>query len=365
MQDVFDPRNNGQRATIVSINRDGELRFDPSFTMFSDSGYNLIRRVATRHGIANREYEDVTDGFFIHHRIYLFHVGSISRESISRPRLSFGGLATHINERTLPGLDGESLPNHTDLAVGKPATVDDNVRGDGVPDDGSVIGGDGAVDDNVSGDGAPGDGSIIGEDRAVDDTVSGDGAEALDVSLHEGNIESEVPSLPNPVITDNDIDTDMFDVNNDHFYTVADIALIDEIANLTEATFPLGRVFGTVTKARDYALRVIGDRFGFKYSSVGFAIKCMNCEAKKTKSTTVHSIQENREQKQWRCGCLHKISTSWLHSKNRANDKRVKITRVHGQHTNGCRPSSQLLVFHNKKAGVYSIYTKTDAPIGT
>ena len=168
MQDVFDPTNNsGKRATIVSINRDGALRFDPSFTMFNDNGYNDIRRVATRHGIANGEYEDVIDGVFVHHRMYLFHVGSISPESISRHRLSFGGLVAHINERTLPGLDGKSLPNHADLAVGKPATVDDNVSGDGAPGDGSVIGGDGAVDDNVSGDGAPGDGSIIGDDGDI------------------------------------------------------------------------------------------------------------------------------------------------------------------------------------------------------
>ena len=334
MQDVFDPRNNsGQRATIVSINRDGVLRFDPSFIMFNNTGYNKIWRVATRHKITNGVYEDVTNGVFVHHRIYLFHVGSILRESISRPRLSLGVLVAHIAERTLPGLDGESSPNHADLTVGKLAPVDDNVSVDGAPDDGSIIGGDGAPDDGF--------------------ILSGDGAEALDVSLHGGNVELEVRSLPHPVSKDNDIGTYMFDVNNDHFYTEADKARIDEIAKLTEAMFTLGQVFDTVTKAREYAQRVIGDKFGFKYSTVGPAIKCMNCEAprrcRKAKSKIMNPSRETREQKEWRCGCLHKITTTWFDSRNRANDKRVKITGVHGQHSNDAAPQVNRLSFTTRR----------------
>ena len=52
---------------------------------------------------------------------------------------------------------------------------------------------------------------------------------------------------------------------------------------------------------------------------------------------------------------------SFVDSKNRKLDKRVKITNANGRHSHGYRPSTKHLVHHNKKAGTLSIYIPHEA----
>jgi len=153
----------------------------------------------------------------------------------------------------------------------------------------------------------------------------------------------------------------------DHFlYTANDKLRNAAIAQLTEDTFFIGRIFETITTAKNTAKLEIGDRFGHGYATHGNGIVCLNSKPTSAQVKRTEARFENdpsidrRKQTQWRCGCTHKCFTTWVDSKNHLNDKRVKVTQVQGHHSNGCRPSSQQLVFHEKKSRTFSLYGKNN-----
>ena len=89
----------------------------------------------------------------------------------------------------------------------------------------------------------------------------------------------DIPELPAAVSTRSG-GPPLFDLSNNDFYTSSDVAILDNIEEVTDEVLCSGMVFPNVWSVHEEAQSKIGKQFGFKVCLIGSALFFMN--AKKT-----------------------------------------------------------------------------------
>ena len=139
----------------------------------------------------------------------------------------------------------------------------------------------------------------------------------------------DIPSLPAAFSTGSVVPP-LFDISNNDFYTPSDVEILDQIEEVTNEVLWSGLVFPNVRAVHEEAQSKIGKRFRFKVCLIGSALLCMNAE----KTVDIKNKTEQQSDRipehqhcvhaHWGCGCLYKLNMSFVDSKNRKIEKRVK-----------------------------------------
>ena len=81
----------------------------------------------------------------------------------------------------------------------------------------------------------------------------------------------DIPELPAAVSTESD-GPPLFDLSNNDFYTSSDVAILDNIEEVTNGVLCSGMVLPNVWAVHKEAQSKIGEQFGFKVCLIGSAL---------------------------------------------------------------------------------------------
>ena len=101
-------------------------------------------------------------------------------------------------------------------------------------------------------------------------------------ALPETDISHAIPDIPEvpAAVSTRSGGPPLFDISNNDFYTFSDVAILDNIEEVTDEVLCSGMVLPNVWSVHEEAQSKIGKRFVFKVCLIGSALFFMN--AKKT-----------------------------------------------------------------------------------